>query len=130
MATGRAPRVSLCERLEPRRLLTAITSNTTVTAAVGSVNEVDSYEFTAAAGDRLIVSAGEGPTAQASFAPRLELKGPGGVLLDEHWDYGSAYVEATAAAAGTYTVLLRDQNSFYTADYRLHLLRLPHAGAV
>jgi hypothetical protein len=114
--------------LEDRRLLaTTLVSNTTVADTVGALGENDSYEFTAAVGDRIVLSAGEGTTA-ANFEPFLRLFAPGGAVVDTDNGTNSAYIEVTAAAAGTYTVLLGEAQNTSTGEYRLYFLKVPFAG--
>ena len=57
----RTRKFNVCERLEPRRLLAAtLVSNTTTTGNIDVAGKQDTYEFAGNAGDRVILSAGEG----------------------------------------------------------------------
>jgi len=106
----------------------SLISDTTTTAAIGAVGDLDLYTFTAAVGDHVVLSMGEGAAATATFDPSMTLYGPTGAVLDSNAGPVSAFVEFTATTAGTYGVLIRENNDDTTGDYRLHFVKVPFAG--
>jgi hypothetical protein len=124
--------LSVCEWLEERRLLAAATlvSNTTTSGVIDVAGKVDTYEFSAAAGDRIILSVGEGAGAAAGFDPFLQLNGTTGASLQTNSGATSAYIELAAPTTGTYGVMVRELNNNTTGDYSLHFVKVPNPGPV
>ena len=80
--------------------------------------DLDLWSFTAQAGDPVVVSVGE-VVSGASLAPWLRLFSPTGALLDTASGNATAQVSVTAAATGTYTVVVSDFNNTGSGDYGL-----------
>ena len=59
-------RIFTAERCEPRRLLSAIASDQTVTGTIATPTQVDSYTFTAAAGQSIYAAAAESSRPKSS----------------------------------------------------------------
>src|SRR5258706_238889 len=73
-------------------------------------NQVDSWTFTASAGDRIVLR-GAGLIDTNNFKPWLRVYDPGGVLINDSGSgNGNEVVELalTATNTGTYTVLVSD----------------------
>src|SRR5262249_28027951 len=95
------------------------------------VGDLDLWSFTAAAGDGIIVRAGE-VTDDGNFEPNVRLYGPTGALLGSNSGDLAAEVSVTAAASGTFTIVVSDAIRAHSGDslgntgtYRLHLARSP-----
>jgi hypothetical protein len=116
----------VCEPLEPRTLLTAILSNTTTAGTISVRAEVDSYEFDAAAGERIVLSLGE---VTPTYEPYIELHGPGGELIVSASGNTGALIESVAPTAGTYTARVFEFGNDETGDYLLHFVKLPNQDA-
>jgi len=126
MSGFRSRRRFVCEGLESRTLLTAIVSNTTTPGSISARAEVDSYEFDAAAGERIILSLGE---VTPTYEPFIELRGPAGELIDSAQGNTGALVDAVAPVAGTYSAREFEYANDETGDYLLHFVKLPNPGA-
>jgi hypothetical protein len=122
----RTRKFNVCEGLEPRRLLAAtLTSNTTTLGSIDLPAEQDSYEFAGVAGERVILSAGEGAAATPTFDPQIILNGTTGAQLQSSTGVSTAYIETVLPTTGTYGVVIKEFNNNTTGDYRLHFVKLP-----
>src|SRR5262249_40007672 len=91
------------------------------------VGDLDMWSFTADSGDGIVVRVGE-VSDNGNFEPWVRLYGPTGVLLGNSAGDLAAEVAVTAAASGTYIVVVGDGNLAHSGDslgntgsYRLHL---------
>ena len=126
MTTTRPPVVA--EPLEARRLLSTVLPNGgVITDSISVVGEQDMYQFTAAAGETILL--GLQDRTGGGFTPRLTLLSPDGTqLLDVATDSGRDD-EVAAPTGGTYTALVRENQGDAAGDYGLSLLRLPPLAA-
>ena len=94
------------------------------TGAILLPGEVDTWTFPASIGDRIGVHLGE-VTGGAEFVPWIVLKSPSGTVLRNTWSAAAVAIEAVAAEAGTYSVLIASNDSGQdgTGTYRLSLAR-------
>jgi hypothetical protein len=118
-------RLFVCEGLEPRTLLAAIASNSTTPGEISVRAEVDSYEFDAVAGERIVLSVGE---VTPTYEPYVELHDPGGALVTSNSGLTAALIEVVAATSGTYSARVFEFGNDETGQYLLHFIKLPHAG--
>ena len=117
--------VSCFENFEPRRLLAAIASGQTVTGSIG-LAEIDSYTFTAAAGDSIRAAVAD--TGNTNFTPQIELYAPNGTRLT--WDFegvGTSLTALSVASGGTYTMVVSDYGSNDTGNYSITMVKTPAA---
>ncbi|MCG2773160.1 MAG: hypothetical protein L6277_13870 [Desulfobacterales bacterium] len=87
-------------------------------AAAGSITaaaQVDTYTFTAAAGDVITIRAARVTGDTNYFNIVLELDAPDGSLVGT----GTWQIDKTLTASGTYTVKARDDNNTHTGTYIL-----------
>lgn len=97
------------------------------TGAIAGPGEVDTWTFTANAGDRIAVHIGE-ITDNNDFRPWIRLISPGGASLGSHWGtVAAALGDVLAPATGTYQVLVASYDSGYdgTGSYRLTMTHTP-----
>ena len=116
---------ALIERLEPRWLLAAISSDQSITGSVGTPAEVDEYTFSASAGDAIIAVLGE--TDTTTLDPAITLVGPGGNTIVTDIGTVGTDIFATLTQAGTYTLRVSDNGANGTGNYRLTFAKLPGA---
>ena len=88
------------------------------------VGDLDLWTFTVGAGDRIVVQVSE-VTGGASFTPMIELFGPDGSRIGADPGGVAARLDAQAAAAGTYTVLVSDAAQTGSGTYQLQLAQVP-----
>lgn len=93
-----------------------------------TTNDVDSWTFTAQAGDYIALSIAD--LNNGSAWPYIRLFSPSGNLIAATWDSSAARLNYLTASNGTYTVLVSDYYTTGTADYRLHLAQMPGAFVV
>ena len=96
---------------------TAIDCGQTLSASVGVAGERDSYTFTASANDGITIRARK---TLGSLTPYLELYNPSGRLITS----AANKINRILTVAGTYTVVVRDQNNTNTGDYLLYWQRM------
>jgi hypothetical protein len=106
-----------------------------VSGTVSAPGEQDTYTFSALRGNwfemRLV------DVGASTFSPRLEVYNPRGVLIDTNASPDVAVIDTTevegglslTTPAGTYTVVVSDENGTDTGDYDLHFVRVPGANA-
>ena len=82
--------------------------------------EVDTYTFTAQAGDVIIIRM---TSTNIFVSPQLELYDPMGNLVSSDISSNEARIDATLSSNGTYTILASDQFGDDTGDYFLSLQR-------
>jgi hypothetical protein len=103
----------------------ALTPGTVVSGTIEK-GDVDSYSFTADAGEAVQLRFVD--VAGSTLTPGLAVYGPTGAAAS--WDYRSdvAYASFNAAVSGTYTVVVYDWSSGSlagTGDYALHFVKGP-----
>lgn len=94
--------------------------------------DLDTWTFTAAVGDSLVLRAGEVTDSGGTqgFTPALRLYGPSGALLDSDTrNLNVVEVGVTATSGGTYVVVVSDGGAYLDAagTYRLDFARSPGA---
>ncbi|MBW2290040.1 MAG: hypothetical protein JRG90_19775 [Deltaproteobacteria bacterium] len=91
------------------------------------LGDLDTYTFTASAGDHIELRVGE--NGSATLAPQLSLYAPSGALIDTGTDAVAAKVAHDAVESGTFTVLVRDGASAPRGfgDYNLYFALIPGA---
>src|SRR5262249_19314220 len=77
--------------------------------------DLDLWSFCASNGDHLVVHADQ-VTDNGNFEPWLRLYGPTGTLLGTNAGDASANIDLTAAASGTFTVVVSDGNLAHSGD--------------
>src|SRR5262249_24050869 len=105
----------------------AITSGETLTGTISLANEVDTWTFSATAGDRLILRVGE--TTLSNFQPQIRLYDPSSTLVATASGAAAAEISVPAGNSGTYSVLVNDVATA-TGSYRLTLARTGVAATV
>jgi hypothetical protein len=104
----------------------AVSFGQTVTAASITPVEMDTFTFSAEAGDKVLVRMSE---TDPSFWPKVRIYSPGGTLLCETFSTESTEIASCDLPdAGTYTLLALDNFGLYTAGYHLYLQRLNNPG--
>ncbi|HXJ59590.1 MAG TPA: hypothetical protein VNU68_23340, partial [Verrucomicrobiae bacterium] len=108
-----------------------LTSGEMAHGDISAANEIDTWTFTANAGESLIVRMGE-MIAGSSLSPWVRLMGPNGVLLSQATSAAAAEASFRATNSGTFTVLVGDGNASHlgTGPYRLTLARSGVAASV
>lgn len=99
------------------------------------MGDLDAWTFTAAAGDRILVRAGESTEngGTGGFTPALRLYGPnGGLLGNEAGNVNAVEIEATAAQSGVFNVVVSDGGSYAdgAGTYYLNLALMPETPVV
>ena len=97
------------------------------TGTIAIAGEVDTWTFTANAGDRMAVHIGE-IMDNNDFRPWIRLRAPGGASLGDTWGTDAAVIDdVVAPATGTYEVLVASRDSGFngTGTYRLTMTRTP-----
>jgi len=109
------------ESLEPRRLFAVLASGVTLESSIASTSEIDTHTISLTAGQILVVALGEND-GQA-LDPQVQLKDPsGGTVRTDSGEVG-VYYRITAAATGTYQLLISDAGSNNTGNYQLTVFR-------
>lgn len=95
----------------------------TTLATISAPGEVDTYSFTAAAADTLVVRMG---SASSVLAPHIRMYGPDGVKLCETYSYSPAIDTGgcLAPSNGAYKVLVNDYNGADSGSYGISLQRV------
>jgi hypothetical protein len=105
--------------------------------AVAVAGETDTWTFSAATGDSIVVRIGQVTDNNGNFEPQIRLYDPSNTLLGTSAGDLAAEVAVTAGSTGTFTVLVSDGNLAHAGDstndtgsYRLHLAKSPGAFVV
>jgi hypothetical protein len=111
------------EHLEPRTLLSAVTSGQEIGGSITSSTQQDKYTFSAFAGGIIEASIGDPGSAMQLL---LQLFNPSGTLLQSVTNTAGKIVTATAAAAvtGTYYALITSANGS-TGAYEFSAASVP-----
>ncbi|MBN2099421.1 MAG: hypothetical protein JW753_07480 [Dehalococcoidia bacterium] len=104
---------------------TPFTFGQTVTTSIALYGEMDSYTFTANAGDDVLVRIGE---PAGSIYPEIRLYGPDGTLLQTVYSSSLAEISQSLPTTGLYTVLAGDYNGYHTGNYGLFVQRTNNPG--
>src|SRR4051812_32955903 len=108
----------------------AITSGETLTGTISPVGDSDSWTFSANIGDAIVIRVGE-ITQTGSFTPRIRLFNPSATLVATGFGALAGEIAVTAAANGTFTVIVDDAvGTTATGTYRLTLAKTGSAVAV
>jgi len=112
----------------------ALTNGGNDNGAISSPGKVDTWTFTAASGDSIVLRAGQLTDTNGNFEPWIRLYDPANSLRGQHVADLASEVAVTALTSGTYTVLISDGNLSHAGDstndtgtYRLHLAKSPGA---
>jgi hypothetical protein len=104
----------------------------TLSGTINPAAKMDSYTFTATAGDKVLVRMGN---SSGIISPELRLYGPDGTKLCETLNTTSAYSieipSCTLTSTGIHTFLAFGHEGFrsYTGDYSVALQRLNNSGS-
>lgn len=90
----------------------------TVSGSIDPAGDVDTYSFSATAGDSVLVRASQ---TSGYLYPEVRLYAPDGTELGRDWGWGVAELTSTLAEDGNYTILVHDHYGDYTGNYTLHL---------
>lgn len=113
-------------RLLPVDCPAAIGFGETIACALLSPFEIDTYTFTAAAGDNVLVRLSVG---QDSFVPAVSVYSPANVMLcTDQNSYPAEISSCVLPTSGDYTILVRDFLGGETGSYHLYLQRLNNPG--
>jgi hypothetical protein len=130
--TRRAAR-AVVERIEPRLLLTAtpIVSGQTIAGTIGHSGQVDTYTFTANAGNSFDITVGDAD-ATSGFHPYLQVLSPTGPRIINNGTPATktsvdGIYTVPPTGAGTYTVLVQDYFGTGTGGYNIELGKAPSA---
>lgn len=116
--TARRARADL---LEPRYLFAALNSGVTLEDSISAAGQVDTHTISMTAGQTLVVALGEND-GQA-LDPQVQLKNPSGTVLRTDSGEGGTFYTVTAAATGTYSLLVSDAGNNDTGNYQLTVYR-------
>jgi hypothetical protein len=93
----------------------------TFTSTINLPAEMDTFSFSANAGDEILI----GATQLSDVWPRVQLFDPQGHWVREHGTHTHFEITQTLSTAGNYTLLFNDSfGGDSTGDYALHLQRL------
>ena len=95
-----------------------------VTDTIG-LGDLDSYTFDAVWGDAIQLRIAD--LSVNSFVPQLWVYAPSGGLVASNWSGDVAALSFTAAATGTFTVVVADRNTPGVGAYDLYFVRAPGA---
>ncbi len=112
----------------PARAQGAMTNGASHGGAIVSAGGVDTWTFTATAGDAIVLAIGEvGP--DSAFVPWIRLNRPDAVQIGTVSGVYATQLEVVATITGTYTVLVasNDSGNNDVGDYLLTLAKAPGA---
>jgi hypothetical protein len=113
------------QRLNNPGNATAIGLGQMVSASIDLVAEMDTYTFSASAGDSVLIRMSE---SSGPLYPEIRLYGPDGNELAWAWDSRTAEVLWILPSDGQYTVLTCDHYGNYTGSYCIFVQRLNYPG--
>ena len=118
---------AVAEPLEPRRLLTAISSGQSITSTISPAAEVETYTFSGTAGGSAIVTVAE-TGANTGFTPLLKLYTPANLLIAQSsGSIGTSVSNFSLPATGTYKVTVQDYYAHTSAPFRITAATFPAA---
>jgi hypothetical protein len=100
-----------------------IATGTTKSASINDWGDIDVYKFTANAGQRVVLSLSDlssGGTTDGSFYPYFTAYGPNGAIISADQSPTDPFIEFSAAATGSYTVVVTGSGATFGA-YKLRL---------
>jgi predicted DNA-binding ribbon-helix-helix protein len=115
------------QRLNNAGNATAISFGQALFGSLITTAQMDTYTFTASAGDKVLVRMSE---SAGNFYPEVRVYNPQGTKLCES-GYNTTTAEIPSCALtsdGTYTILAFDYYGTYTGDYHVYLQRLNNPG--
>jgi hypothetical protein len=92
---------------------------------ISPAGDSDSWTFTAAAGDRIVVRVGE--IFNNAFSPKIQLLNPSSMVQASSFSSLATEIAVTATNTGTFTVVVTDNAGTQTNAYRLTLAKVPGA---
>jgi hypothetical protein len=100
-----------------------LTNGATHLGDVAVAGQTNTWTFTASAGDRIVLRAGE--LSATAFTPWIRLFNPGNTQIDSAFGASAAEIEVTAATNGTFRVIVNDGSGGgnQTGTYRLTLVK-------
>jgi len=104
---------------------TPINFGETICASIDSAGEVDTYTFSASAGDSVLIRMS---ASSGSLYPEIRLYGPDGNELAWAWDSRTAEVLWILPGDGQYTILAADHYGNYTGSYCIFVQRVNNPG--
>ncbi len=108
----------------------SITFGQTLPASIATPAEMDTYTFSAIAGDKVLVRISK--VVLANFWPGVRVYAPDGTKLCKQHSTNSTSAEIASCSlpgAGTYTILVYESSyGMYADDYHLYLQRLNNPG--
>jgi hypothetical protein len=97
-----------------------------LSGSIQTLSEIDTFTFTAAAGDQVLVRMSR---STGSLWPEIKVYGPDGTQVCGAFGYAVAEIAGcTLADTGSYTILADDYFETYTGDYGLYLQWLNNPG--
>jgi len=106
------------QRLDNPGNATAINFGQTISGSIDSVAQMDTYTFSASAGDSVLIRMSH---TSAFLDPQVRLYGPDGKEVASGWDYSNVEVSHVLPSDGQYTVLACDHGGTDTGNYTLSL---------
>lgn len=108
---------------------TGMANGLNYTGDISAAAEVDTFTFTATAGENLIVSIGETGGLSTPFLPWIRLNRPDGMQIGSSFGNLAGQIDVAAPTTGTYTVLVASADSGQndTGSYILTLAKSPGA---
>ncbi len=119
----------ILERLEIRRLLSAIVSGQTIAGNILTMGQQDTYTFSVAAGNTFKLSVGD-PDASSNYRAEMTVTGPGGgqvAAAGNGFTSSSAGItyNVPATGSGMYTVIVQSDIASALGAYDLDLVVAP-----
>ncbi|MGL4513198.1 MAG: hypothetical protein ACRCT8_08915 [Lacipirellulaceae bacterium] len=102
---------------------TPLSNGEEVTREVGLEDPFDGFHFQVAAGDRVIVSVGEGRAVTGNTV-NLLIRRPDGSFLAEDFCSENATISFTAPVSGEYRAFVSERGNDADFDYRIRLVNL------
>ena len=92
-----------------------------------TLGDLDSYTFTATAGESFLLRIGD--LNGTSMFPWIRVYDPNGAAVDSQFGSAVDEISAVASLSGTYTIVITDASSGFgaTGPYELHYVRAPGA---
>lgn len=114
----------IAEKLEGRVLLStsSIASGETKSGSI-LLGEIDTFTFSASAGDSITVAMGE--TTDSLLDPQIDLYAPDGALVTSNWGVFGTRVDHRATQGGTFRAVARDLDGNDAGPYSLSLAKVP-----
>jgi hypothetical protein len=108
---------AVCEVLDHRRLLAAVTSGQTVTASLAFPGQVQTYDLLVGAGQPIVVAVGE--TSAQAFAPSVTIRNPSGSVIASGSGAIGTLVRTNATVGGIYRIDVGDVGGNDVGTYRV-----------